>query len=235
MNELHHHKHRHFSNSALILIIIGIIFLLANLSIVDFRHYLSQYWPLLLVIFGLIQLISSNFRMISTPVTFIVIGLILQLLKFGYFRWNQIWKYWPVILILIGVKILVRKNRNKVPGEDVEYLDIFAMFGGANRKISSQSFKGGTVIAIMGGAEIDFPTAKISQGEHHLSLTAIMGGIDIKVPKNWNIVVKGTPILGAIEDKRENILPSENLNKLILHCLAIMGGVEIKNCKRIDK
>ncbi|RLC48543.1 MAG: hypothetical protein DRH57_01960 [Candidatus Cloacimonadota bacterium] len=232
MDELRHYKHKHFPNSALILIIIGIIFLLSNLDIINFRYYLHQYWPLLLVIFGVFQLISSKFRTINTPITFIVIGLILQLLKLDYFSWREIWRYWPVVLILIGIRMIARRsNRNRSPDENLEYIDTFVILGGADRKISSQNFKGGTAITIMGGTDLNFHTAKISSGEHHLSLTAIFGAIDIKVPKDWNIVVKATPILGTIENKRENILTLESQNKLILHCTAIMGGIEIRNCK----
>src|SRR5262245_34647850 len=67
-------------------------------------------------------------------------------------------------------------------------LDEFAMFGGGDRMIRSQSFRGGNVTAIMGGFDIDLRDAQIEGDSARIEMFVMMGGVDLKVPENWNVV-----------------------------------------------
>jgi len=92
----------------------------------------------------------------------------------------------------------------------------------------------------MGGIEIDLTAAEIKEGETVLDLTAIMGGIEVKIPKGLPIIYEGSAVLGGVtfnnqEDggiiggrKIEHNI-SEGTEKIVrLQARAIMGGVEIK-------
>ena len=82
--------------------------------------------------------------------------------------------------------------------------------------------------AILGGSKLDLRQAVIKGEEAILDVFAMWGGIEIIVPRTWGVVVHGTPILGAFEDKSEQ--PREQGSpRLIVRGTAIMGGVEIKN------
>jgi hypothetical protein len=54
------------------------------------------------------------------------------------------------------------------------------------------------------------------------------GGIEIKVPENWSVSGRVTPILGGYEDKTRRVADGTN-QRLLVRGLVIMGGVEIKN------
>ena len=60
-----------------------------------------------------------------------------------------------------------------------------------------------------------------------LHLSIIMGGVEIRVPREWSVVVGGSPVLGGIEDK--TVPPMTPGKRLVIEGSVIMGGVEITN------
>jgi predicted membrane protein len=93
-------------------------------------------------------------------------------------------------------------------------------------KNDSQEFTGGDISAVMGAVEIDLRQAAIAT-EAVLHLSIIMGGVEIKVPRDWSISVNGSPMLGGIEDK--TVPPMTPGKRLLIEGSVIMGGVEISN------
>lgn len=104
----------------------------------------------------------------------------------------------------------------------------FVIMGGVTRRLNSQDFKGGTVVAVMGGAKIDLRTASISQGEAVIDVLAFWGGIEIKVPDDWIIVPQVFPFMGGFDD-RTGARPPGARKRLVVRGLAVMGGVEVKH------
>jgi len=70
--------------------------------------------------------------------------------------------------------------------------------------------------------------AKIASGEAVLDVFAFWGGIDIKVPPDWQVALRGVPILGAIEDETTATGVPKRAT-LVIKGVAIMGGVGVKN------
>ena len=64
-------------------------------------------------------------------------------------------------------------------------------------------------------------------GEAIIDTFAFWGGIEIKVPEDWEVVNYGSAFLGAFENKTRP-LPGAS-RRLIVTGTAIMGGVEVKN------
>jgi hypothetical protein len=109
-------------------------------------------------------------------------------------------------------------------------LSEFALMGGGELVVHSQDFRGGEVSAIMGGFEIDLRGAAISGDSATLEVFTLFGGIELKVPQEWNVVLHGTPILGMFANTAKAMAdPSVPRKTLILKGTAIMGGVEVKN------
>lgn len=59
--------------------------------------------------------------------------------------------------------------------------------------------KDGSYTAFMGGVELDISKAKFLKEEVNINLTAVMGGIEILVPRDVTIHCKGTAVLGGLE------------------------------------
>ncbi|MGK5079069.1 LiaI-LiaF-like domain-containing protein [Janthinobacterium sp. HLX7-2] len=110
--------------------------------------------------------------------------------------------------------------------DDDSIIEVTAILGGFVRRVSSQRFRGGDINVIMAGCEIDLRQASI-KGEAVLNVFALCGGITIKIPPDWSVVLQGTPILGGFEEK--TIVPPNQDKRLYVTGYAIMGGLEIRN------
>ena len=110
--------------------------------------------------------------------------------------------------------------------DDDSIIEVTAILGGYVRRVSSKLFKGGDLNVIMAGCEIDLRQASI-EGEAVLNVFAMCGGITIKIPPDWSVILQGTPILGGFEEK--TIVPPNQDKRLYVTGYAIMGGLEIRN------
>jgi predicted membrane protein len=81
-------------------------------------------------------------------------------------------------------------------------------------------------MALFGGVEIDLTEAKAIDSGCVVNVTALFGGAEIRVPKDWNVIVSGTPIFGGIEDKSKG--GAEDAVNITLNCTVAFGGLEIR-------
>ncbi len=110
-----------------------------------------------------------------------------------------------------------------------EVLNTTSIFGSVKKVVVSKSFRGGEIVAIMGGAEIDLSKADIS-GRARLNATNIMGGTELIVPSDWNVQSNVVAVLGGVEDKRDpRFLRIEPGKILVLEGVCLLGGIEIKS------
>jgi predicted membrane protein len=137
-----------------------------------------------------------------------------------------------LILVFIGIS-LIFKGRSSSWGlvsdetYNTDFIHSNAIFGGADHTITSQNFKGGETMALFGGVELDLRDAKLSPDGCKINATAIFGGVEITIPKEWKVVVKGTPIFGAVENKSRGS-GGDPTQEVELHCTVVFGGIEIK-------
>jgi predicted membrane protein len=217
----------------LVLILLGVLFLLDQMGRADFGDIVSRWWPLILVAIGLWQLISSNFQELAGGLFMIALGAIFLLAKLEVLG-KSLWHYvWPALIIGLGLWVLLgafrRSSAARLSGSKEDDLDAFAMFSGLNRRIESQNFHGGKATAIMGGIELDFTQVRLAEPRAFLDLTAIMGGIDIRVPRHIRVELSGNPVLGGIENKHRYEPGSGGEQTLSIKATAIMGGIEVKD------
>ena len=238
----------------LAIVVIGVLLLLNNLDLgieIDIRQVLSL-WPVIPLVIGLNWLFLSfgssaagekkkiyfSWGQFITALIAIAIGVVYLGRNLGLFEvdlrlfWNL---FWPLILIFIGFSLLRGKSKNSGRAGR------FAFMGGANVG-GPQPWKleGGSYFAFMGGIEMDLTAAEIPEGETVLDLTAVMGGIDVKIPKDLAIIYEGSAVLGGVTFKglddggivagrkvEQNI--SQSAGKIVrIQARAIMGGIEIK-------
>src|SRR5206468_5650454 len=173
-------------------------------------------------------------------VLLMVAGVVLELNELGvtHFGWAA---FWPMMLIALGLFIMWGSSqwssRTPAPtstdGDPRTTLNEAVVFGGLERRMTSQDFQGGDVTAIFGGVELDMTEANMQAKEATLAITAIFGGVEIRVPPNWHVAFRGAPIFGGIEDKtrtsRSGDPANSNIKMLVITGAVIFGGLEIKN------
>lgn len=107
-----------------------------------------------------------------------------------------------------------------------EVLDIVAIFAGIKKRLYSKTFRGGEVVAVFGGAEINMMQADFANTVE-LEVVQIFGGTKLIVPAHWEIRSEAFVMLGGIEDKRSHQPVSGPSKVLVLRGTTICGGIEI--------
>ena len=220
----------------LTLIIVGSGLFLDVLGLIEFRPLLGTYWPSIIMVGALVQLASR--RTFAGPVMLFGIGALLQADKLGLLEGSFWTAFWSLILVAFGLSIIWGMRKKKAieemfsamtrGGENAEQtIKQSAFFGGSEIRSSSQDFQGGELTAIAGGIDLDLRNAEIRETAT-MSVTAIMGGIEIRVPPHWRVITNGTPILGGIDNKTADQRDSNVIAPtLIINSTVVLGGLEI--------
>lgn len=228
--------------------LVGVAWLLYDIGVVPFNPVI-RFWPVLLILFGLMNLVIRSGRFFGFLL--ILAGSLLQLNKLGYTHLSFA-DLWPIALIAVGLLLMwgsleargfVRAKRrifenlreqvagktNAPPG----VLNAVAIFGGCERRISSKNFQGGKATAVFGGVELDFRDADIDteNSEAVLEINCVLGGVEIRVPENWQVHSRSVPVLGGYEDtSRQAVNPTGSKPKtLVITGMVVLGGIEIRN------
>lgn len=219
----------------LILVFLGAAYLLDRLEIFIFDNIFSDWWPLLLVAVGVIN-ISGNKRSVTFSLMMIFFGVIILIDNLGYLPGSMWDIIWPVMLVILGISLLTSSTRRKkaLKGSLKDLVNITTVFSGNEEKVESKEFRGGIITTIFGGTELDLRYAGISSEGCELDITTVFGGVTIIVPENWRLHTSGTPFLGALENKTMNAFePDDDSPVLNIHYFVMFGGIEIKNKKKI--
>jgi hypothetical protein len=114
-------------------------------------------------------------------------------------------------------------------GDNAEYIEINAVFGGVKKLILSKNFRGGELNSFMGGSELNLMQADILQPVV-LEVHNVFGGTKLIIPANWDVRNEVTAIFGGIDDKRSIHANMPDANKtIILKGACIFGGIEVAN------
>ena len=232
----------------LIIVAIGVLLLIKQMGVVIFPYWLFT-WPMILIAVGFYIGARHNFYGGGWFILLLVGGVFLT--EEVYPSANISEYIWPIVIIVAGMFMIIRPKRkyykwgrykwewkqyHKYGGipptgssTSEDYLDSVSVFGGVHKIIMSKDFKGGDVVNIFGGAEINLSQADI-KGSVRLEVVNIFGGAKIIVPANWEVRIKSVPIFGGVEDKRPPSAAQHNPDKvLVIDATSIFGGVEILN------
>src|SRR4030095_16768230 len=110
-----------------------------------------------------------------------------------------------------------------------DFVDSTSIFGGAKKIVISKNFKGGDLVNIFGGTELDLSQADFT-GVAVIQLETIFGGTKMLVPSNWSVKSEAVTIFGGIDDKRRMQTITDSPEKiLVIKGTVIFGGIEIKS------
>ena len=194
-------------------------------------------WQALLILLGIIFI--SNKESKGTGIILIAIGCFFLLPRF--FELPYYWRslFWPSMLIILGLVVIFGGKRHggkkacfgsNSRSSSEDYLDDVVVFGGGDRNVSSQQFKGGKITHIFGGSKYDFSRARLAPGENHLELVLAFGGTKLIVPEEWDIKIELTSVFGGFSDKRVRTIVERDREKtLVITGVNVFGGGEIVN------
>ncbi|HEY4652758.1 MAG TPA: hypothetical protein VIG72_15180 [Pontibacter sp.] len=240
----------------LVLILVGVVLLAYKMNVVFLPRWVFS-WQMIPILVGLFIGFRHSFRNPGwiLPVALGVIFLIDDYVPGISFR-NYLW---PIVIIVIGLWVMLKPRHSSrhyhtsgttatppygvVPASTTtenafatdstasgdDYVNSTAIFGGVKRNILSKNFKGGEVVSVFGGNELNFSQADIQQPVV-LDTTQIFGGTSLIIPPHWEVRSEVVAILGGVSDKRMMLPGGYDPSKvLIIKGTALFGGLDIKS------
>jgi predicted membrane protein len=227
----------------LIIVLVGLALLLHHMGVIPFDP-VARFWPLLLVVFGVMNLLTRSGRFFGFLL--VLAGAFLQLNKLGITHLSFA-DLWPIALIAIGLLLMwgsletrgflhakakalqdFGRQLGGATGGPPTMLNAVAVFGGCERRVGAQNFQGGRATAVFGGIELDFRDADMD-AEAILEINCVFGGVEIRVPESWHVHSRSLPVFGGYEDKTRQPNNPGKTKTLIVTGMVVFGGVEIKN------
>ncbi|HTR37482.1 MAG TPA: DUF5668 domain-containing protein [Bryobacteraceae bacterium] len=219
-----------------IVVAVGLLLLLDNLGIVRF-HDVWQYWPVLLIVWGVSQILSSQ-----TPSGYARGGIIaligalflLDNLDIIFFNFHLLW---PLIIVGVGVVMLVHAlerqqhwSAGPAPSSD-PMTQGSAVFGNAKRRIDSQDFRGGVANSVFGEVIFDLRDAVMTVDQAVIDVNVVFGAVKIFVPQTWLVQVRAASVFGGVEDKTLPPRPDPNTKtpRLIVTGSVVFGAINLYN------
>ncbi len=233
-----------------LLIVVGTLFLSFNRGWIDpSLRYVLFSWPMIFVIFAFIALSKKEYWALLFWLALAAFFLFPRIATLypdalpgidGDFASN----YWPVLLIIVGAAIVLkivfgkgiscsRNNSEKFNVNQIEGTDgVYArkvVFGGNEDIFLEPVFRGGKIEVIFGGVELDLRRTTLPEGDTHLQIEAVFGGVKLYLPEDWVVVPKIDAVLGGVENKRfSKIGPSNSTSRLLITGEVVFGGCEIQ-------
>lgn len=215
----------------MILIALGLLWLLRNTGLLPepVWDFLIS-WKVLLIAIGAVMLFDKGSRFVG--IILIAVGgffLISDLADLPFSFWRV---FWPAILIIIGLYLIFGswrffRKRNAEGVESTDMIDEVSIFGGSEKQVRTDAFKGGRVVSIFGGSKIDLRQSKLAQNAE-IEVTAIFGGSNFIVPPEWDVRIESANIFGGYSDKRPKV-EERSEKTLVIRGLALFGGGEIQS------
>jgi hypothetical protein len=103
----------------------------------------------------------------------------------------------------------------------------FSIMGGFGRKGNWVMPRNFTAITCMGGGAIDLREASFAEPNVTIRAFALMGGIEILVPEDVEVVLHGVPIMGGV-DGPAGSNPPPGAPRVTIVAVAVMGGIDVK-------
>ena len=204
---------------------IGVVFLLDKIwPGIPVQHFI---WPIVIIGAGLMMIVVPRRR-----------------------RWHQKWggewrgkweqyynqhpDYTPVTPVIPDSPIdptaeaAYTKNDMREDRAEGNWLDVVSIFGNIKKMVYSKKFKGGDIVSIFGGAEVNLTQADF-EGRIVIEMVQVFGGAKLIVPPHWQIRSEMVAVFGGIEDKRTP-QPNYDTDKVvILNGTTFFGGIEIRS------
>ncbi|GKX30657.1 hypothetical protein SH1V18_31370 [Vallitalea longa] len=213
----------------ILIIAIGIIILLGRLDIIESDNIFSTYWPIIIIAIGLVNLFDK-YGSKTLATILIIVGVVFQLkeLELEILEDVPIGEFiFPAIVIIVGLYFIIPKkkgSRKKI--SSLDSLDSICLFSGYDIVNDSRNFQGGNLVTAFGGIDIDLTHANISESKPVIIDTFVaFGGIDIKVPNDWKVEIKGLPLFGGWENETKRDIDTNKV--LVIKCVIMFGGLDV--------
>ena len=225
------------------LVALGVLLLLSNTNVVNLDwgwDFITTWWPVLLIVWGLWDLVSGGFRFRVWPIVLLLLGIGFQLSALGLWQWDFS-VIWPALIVIVGLSILLgrrgRRNRMRQSGLIIEGTTASraasgdswrAVFNSIEESYAGWEFPGGEVESNFGSLSLDLRGSTLPAGSARLEVNLTFGGLHLRVPATWRVNLEGVSAhFGEVKDKRANSSPDAADGELTIVGTVTFGNLEI--------
>jgi len=222
---------RYLSTQALLgalVVVLGVVLLLDTTGVAD-TGFLLDYVPSLFVLLGVYALVASGFRNVFGPLVVIVLAGAWQIAALDLLPDADLVSFWPALIILFGVSLLIGRMRTTPEQVGQSSVDGLAVFGGRNQRVTATDFARADLTALFGGYELDLRDAAVDDRPARVNAIAMFGGVEVIVPRAWNVRLDVLPIFGGAEDERPRREEQHEEVDLVVTGFAAFGGISVKD------
>lgn len=130
-------------------------------------------------------------------------------------------------LIVIAVAQLAKRLIPEVGDEHSDVFQVVSVMDGRRWTSTAPALRSGSVITAMAGTELDLRRAVLDPQGARLTLTTVMGGVEVRVPSGWRVRVDAKAFMGANDLKRLAVDLPDDAPVLEIRGFTLMGGVTI--------
>jgi len=208
----------------LLIVAVGTVLLLDNAGVLDAGEIISTWWPAIVILAGILTF-AANPRHWPVALIITAVGLAfllsnLDIIDLGNF-------IIPAVIILVGLLVLFGRGLG-AKTEAGDRVNSFNVFSGSEIASHSKQFQGGSISAVFGGAEVDLRDTLPAPGAE-LDVFAAFGGVEVTVPQGWNVVTRGLPLFGGIDNVTAKEAVAADAPTLAVNATVLFGGLEIKH------
>lgn len=211
-----------------VIVLVGVLLFLDTTGMYD-TGPLFRYTPALFVLVGLYAIVVSGFRNLFGPLTLILVAGAIQLVTLDIFEWAELATLWPLVIVIFGLSLLAGRFDRTTPTTERSVVDTFSLFGDVERRVRGTAFERANLITLFGGTTLDLRDASPEERPARVNVTVLFGGVDIVVPRDWNVELDVLPVFGASEDSRLRVDADHETVDLVITGFVAFGGVELKD------
>lgn len=210
---------RYFYNS-IILISLGVFFIIPEIGKVPNNfigtippNFVHIYWPVLLIVAGVLMLIhwifprKRNYKIFE--------GEFADRAKYYQHKYHH--------------HSTKKCGENKRYGES-GFIEKNSMFESGEHIVLDPEFKGGSVSTAFGETKLDLRKTNLAEERTEIEINVAFGSVTIFVPEDWNVQLNVNSMFGAFPDKRLVKNSDTNSSKiLVIYGSILFGGGELRN------
>ncbi len=212
-----------------VLIALGVLLLADQLGYVSTWVVLARWWPVVLIVAGLAQILTRP-RNVVGAIVLVAIGGVLLAWTHGVVTSLAI--LWPVLLIALGGWLLLRpgvRRRDDSAVAASTRIDVVAIFDDSDVELPAGPLEDGAITTVFGDVDLDLSRTTIPDGQRVVvQATTVFGDVDLIVPARWEITASGPELFGSVRVEPMRVTPDTAAPRLHLRVLTLFGDVEIR-------
>lgn len=240
------------------LVLVGVVLALDQLGLL-YANHLLRFWPVALIVLGLVMLQRGGRHSALRALVLIVVGGWLLLNTLGLVSLD-LWEFFvPLLLVFLGARIMMHNHapRSGAPKDppgmgpsagspptaqgpsnfdsasmgsgEPVHASLFSLLSSSKRRWGKSIFRGADTTAFMGGCELDLRDALMGTGELAVVDVFVIMGGVTIFVPSHWTVSQEVVPLMGGVHDKSRSVPSNPAQHLLVRGTVVMGGVEISN------